>query len=66
MPDTTDTPLHRIRADLLARLRAYEDGTLTTQTQTAEGAVDTTSETIEHIRAHIAELDRVIGGRPRR
>jgi len=64
MPDA-DTPLHHIRADLLARLRAYEDGTLTTQTRTAEGTVDTTSETIEHIRAHIAELDRVIDGLPR-
>jgi predicted transcriptional regulator len=65
MPDVTDTPLHKIRADLIERLRAYEDGILTTQTRAADGAVDTTSDTIAHIRANIAELDRVIEGLPR-
>lgn len=66
MPETADTPLHRIRADLLQRLRHYEDGTITTYTKTPDGTVDTTSETIARIRANIAELDRVIGGLPRR
>jgi hypothetical protein len=70
MSDAADTPLHRIRADLIKRLRAYEDGTLSTQTRTAGGSEDTTRETItretiERIRANIAELDRVIDGRPR-
>src|SRR3546814_207619 len=66
MPNPADTPLHRIRADLVERLRAYEDGTLTTQTRTAENIEDTTSDTIARIRATIAELNRVIEGRPRR
>jgi hypothetical protein len=66
MSEPADTPLHRIRADLVQRLRSYEDGTLTTQTRTADGAKDTTSETIERIRATIVELDRVISGQPRR
>lgn len=65
MGDPADTPLHRIRADLEMRLRAYESGSLTTQTRTPEGTIDTTAETIERIRANIAELDRVIQGRPR-
>jgi hypothetical protein len=65
MPDIPDTPLHRIRDDLLHRLRLYEDGTMTTQTRIPTGAVDTTSETIEKIRAMIVELDRVIEGQPR-
>lgn len=65
MPDTADTPLHRIRADLVERLRLYENGTITTHTQTPEGTVDTTDETIARIRANIAELDRIIAGLPR-
>ena len=65
MPDVADTPLHRIRADLIERLRAYEEGTLSTQTRTAEGAQDSTADTIARIRANIAELDRVINGLPR-
>ncbi len=61
-----DTPLHQIRADLLRRLRLYEQGTLTTQRVSEGGApVDTTLETIEVIKTSIAELDRVIGGAPR-
>ena len=66
MSDAADTPLHRIRADLIERLRAYETGTLATQTRTADGSRDTTAETIARLRANIAELDRVIDGRPRR
>jgi hypothetical protein len=31
-----------------------------------DGMLNTTSETIERIRTNIAELDRVIGGEPRR
>jgi hypothetical protein len=65
MSNATDTPLHRIRSDLEMRLRAYESGTLSTQTRTPEGTIDTTGETIARIRANIAELDRVIEGRPR-
>ena len=65
MSDPGDTPLHRIRADLEMRLHAYESGSLTTQTRTPDGTIDTTAETIERIRANIAELDRVIAGRPR-
>jgi hypothetical protein len=66
MAELADTPLLRIRADLAERLRAYEDGTLTTQTRTPGGTTDTTSETIARIRATIAEMDRVIEGQPRR
>jgi hypothetical protein len=65
MSDQADTPLNRIRADMMERLRAYEDGTLTTQTRRMDGAEDTTAETIMRMRAAIAELDRVIEGLPR-
>ena len=62
-----DTPLHRIRANMIERLRLYEDGTATTQSRDADGSiVDTTAEAIELLRVNIAELDRVIAGQPRR
>lgn len=66
MSDATDTPLHRIRADLIERLRLYEEGVITTHSRTDEGTIETTSETIARIRSNIAELNRVIDGLPRR
>lgn len=63
---TADTPLHRIRDDLKQQLAVFEDGTITTHGHDANGiAVDTTAETIERLRANIAQLERVIAGQPR-